>query len=286
MATCHTCHDIVSAHYTACNKAHHSLRHNNVVTFLPAAQRAQHPCEHMSLLSASTGLYAWRQAAHASSFPRPGDAPRLARQSSRGHASLAPQHPSPSPSPGRGDAFSPPRRRSAARQRPNPARRSRCVGPPGFTARPAIPAPHPLTGLARSLSTAPRTSFPWPQPSAIPPRAYPQRLVPRAPRATALGRPARSPSAAPRASYPTSHSPRPSRQEPIHGASCLVSQTTCHQPPPQEPIHSASCLVPQATTLCPHTDATCCTLTQLWLQASPRATLLRSARIGCDLSAP
>ena len=124
-------------------------------------------------------------------------------------------------------------------------------------ARPAIPAPHPLTGLARSLSTAPRTSFPWPQPSAIPPRAYPQRLVPRAPRATALGRPARSPSAAPRASYPTSHSPRPSRQEPIHGASCLVSQTTCHQPPPQEPIHSASCLVHQATTLCPHTDATC-----------------------------
>ena len=97
----------------------------------------------------------------------------------------------------------------------------------------------------------------WPQPSAIPPRAYPQRLVPRAPRATALGRPARSPSAAPRASYPTSHSPRPSRQEPIHGASCLVSQTTCHQPPPQEPIHSASCLVHQATTLCPHTDATC-----------------------------
>ena len=71
MATCHTCHDIVSAHYTACNKAHHSLRHNNVVTFLPAAQRAQHPCEHMSLLSASTGLYAWRQAAHASSFSLP-----------------------------------------------------------------------------------------------------------------------------------------------------------------------------------------------------------------------
>ena len=65
MATCHTFHDIVSAHYTACNKAHHSLRHNNVVTFLPAAQRAQHPCEHMSLLSASTGLYAWRQAARA-----------------------------------------------------------------------------------------------------------------------------------------------------------------------------------------------------------------------------
>ena len=71
MATCHTCHDIVSAHYTSCNKAHHSLRHNNVVTFLPAAQRAQHPCEHMSLLSASTGLYAWRQAAHASSFSLP-----------------------------------------------------------------------------------------------------------------------------------------------------------------------------------------------------------------------
>ena len=68
MATCHTCHVIVSAHYTACNKAHHSLRHNNVVTFLPAAQRAQHPCEHMSLLSASTRLYAWRQAAHASYF--------------------------------------------------------------------------------------------------------------------------------------------------------------------------------------------------------------------------
>merc|ERR1712086_521889 len=37
----------------------------------------------MSLLSASTGLYAWRQAAHASSFPRPGDALRPARQSSR-----------------------------------------------------------------------------------------------------------------------------------------------------------------------------------------------------------
>ena len=72
MATCHTCHDIVSAHYTACNKAHQSLLHN-AVTFLPAAQRAQHPCEHTSLLSASTGtgLYAWRQAARASSFPRP-----------------------------------------------------------------------------------------------------------------------------------------------------------------------------------------------------------------------
>ena len=206
----------------------------------------------MSLLYASTGLYAWRQAAHASSCPRPGDTPRLARQSSRTSRFADPQHPSPSPSPGHRDAFSPPRRRSAARQRPNPHEGHAASGRPGSRRRPAIPALPPLTRLARSLSTAHRTSFSWPQPSAIPPRAYPQRLAPRAPQATALGRPARSLSTAPHASCPR---PQPS----------AVSQ---------EPIHSASCLVPQATALCPHTDATCCTLTQPWLQASPRATLL------------
>ena len=65
----------------------------------------------------------------------------------------------------------------------------------------------PPTGLARSLSTAPRTSFPWPQPSAIPPRAYPQRLVPRAPRATALGRPRQEPIHSTSRIVPTGHSP-------------------------------------------------------------------------------
>ena len=115
----------------------------------------------------------------------------------------------------------------------------------------------PPTRLARSLSTAPRTSFPGHsrQPSRREPIRSASCLVPHGPRPSAA--PARSLSTAPRASCPQATAPRPSRQEPIHGASCLVSQTTCHQPPPQEPIHSASCLVPQATTPCPHTDATC-----------------------------
>ena len=148
----------------------------------------------------------------------------------------------------------------------------------------------PPTRLARSLSTAPRTSFPGHsrQPSRREPIRSASCLVPHGPRPSAA--PARSLSKAPRASCPQATAPRPSRQEPIHGASCLVSQTTCHQPPPQEPIHSASCLVPQATTLCPHTDATCCTLTQLWLQASPRATLKYFNRAllayGCNMTAP
>ena len=47
----------------------------------------------------------------------------------------------------------------------------------------------------------------WPQPSAIPPRAYPQRLVPRAPRATALGRPRQEPIHSTSRIVPTGHSP-------------------------------------------------------------------------------
>ena len=131
----------------------------------------------------------------------------------------------------------------------------------------------PPTRLARSLSTAPRTSFPGhsrqpsrrepirsasclvphgTQPSAAPPGAHPQHLAPRTPQATALGRPARSLSTAPHASCPRRHS---------------------HQPPPQEPIHSASCLCPRP----PHSARIrmrpVCTLARPWLQASPRATL-------------
>ena len=97
----------------------------------------------------------------------------------------------------------------------------------------------------------------WPQPSAIPPRAYPQRLVPRAPRATALGRPRQEPIHSTSRIVPTGHSPSAVPPGAYPRGSCLVSQTTQPSAIPQEPVHSASCLVPQATTPCPHTDATC-----------------------------
>ena len=110
----------------------------------------------------------------------------------------------------------------------------------------------PPTRLARSLSTAPRTSFPGhsrqpsrrepirsasclvphgPQPSAVPPGAYPRRLMPRVPDHLPSAAPPRSLSTAPRA--------------------------LCTRPP-----HSARIRMRPV-----------CTQTQPWLQASPRATL-------------
>ena len=90
----------------------------------------------------------------------------------------------------------------------------------------------PPTRLARSLSTAPRTSFPGHsrQPSRREPIRSASCLVPHGPRPSAA--PARSLSTAPRASCPQATAPRPSRQEPIHGASCLVSQASAISRPP------------------------------------------------------
>ena len=172
------------------------------------------------------------------------------------HASLTPQHPSPSPSPGHRDAFSPPRRRSAARQRPNPREGHAASGRPGSPRRPLCQRSTPNEASQEPIHGA-SYLVSWPQPSAIPPRAYPQRLVPRAPRATALGRPRQEPIHSTSRIVPTGHSPSAVPPGAYPRGSCLVSQTTQPSAVPQEPIHSASCLVPQATTLCPHTDATC-----------------------------
>ena len=131
----------------------------------------------------------------------------------------------------------------------------------------------PPTRLARSLSTAPRTSFPGHsrQPSRREPIRSASCLVPHGPRPSAA--PARSLSKAPRASCPQATAPRPSRQEPIHGASCLVSQASAiSRPPGAYPQRLVPC-APGRHTLPAYGCDLSAPLTQPWQQASPRATL-------------
>ena len=106
---------------------------------------------------------------------------------------------------------------------------------------------------AESLSAAPRASCPTGHgPRPPPPGAYPQHLAHRAHRPQPLGRPARSLSTAPRASCPRPHSHQPSPR-----SLSTAPRALCPRPP-----HPARIRMRPV-----------CTLTQPWLQASPRATL-------------
>ena len=131
----------------------------------------------------------------------------------------------------------------------------------------------PPTRLARSLSTAPRTSFPGHsrQPSRREPIRSASCLVPHGPRPSAA--PARSLSTAPRASCPQATAPRPSRQEPIHGARASCPRPHSHQPSPRSLSTAPRALCPRPPHPARIRMRPVCTLTQPWLQASPRATL-------------
>ena len=105
---------------------------------------------------------------------------------------------------------------------PQPPRRSRCVGPPGFTHDPLYQRPTPSRGSPGAYPRRLVPRFPGhsrqpsrrepirsasrpvphrPQPSAVPPGAYPRRLVPRVPGLSHQPSP-RSLSTAPRALCP------------------------------------------------------------------------------------